>query len=141
MPKVKPLDQRLSVIYIVACHLPKGSIVRWREDMSGGAKGGAKTRQWLSLQPVRYAQDFPIRLTPMILSPFPSEFAPPCFNLPRRPHRRSRQYILGGGADGGVLKPRTGISGDRSASLCILFLSCQTNLASGVTEHGYKILS
>ncbi len=29
-------------IYIVACHLPRGSIVRWREDMSGGAKGARR---------------------------------------------------------------------------------------------------
>ncbi len=27
-----------AILDIVACHLPRGSIVRWREDMSGGAK-------------------------------------------------------------------------------------------------------
>ncbi len=36
--------------YIVACHLPRGSKLRWREDMGGGLPNARGPRIGLSLQ-------------------------------------------------------------------------------------------
>ena len=52
--------------YIVACHLPRGSKLQWREDMGGGLPKRAGTAHWLEPPTYWATKNTPSRISVLI---------------------------------------------------------------------------